>query len=117
MIQYRGSEEKKEYNDAKFGQFGVELLKDDITIGYILLQDTDGGWDYTLLTIDCLEADGGVYEDVPTVLDVIKNIIEDMEDLISYNHSFDDIPNGYVFVGYNELLEEYENYDICRNWE
>lgn len=116
MIQYRGSEEKKEYNKAQFGQFGIELLKDDITIGYILLQYTDGGWDYTLLTIDCMEADGGVYEDVSTVLEVIKNIAKDMEDFITYNHSFDDIPNGYVFVDYDELLEEYE-YDICRNRE
>lgn len=116
MIQYRGSEEKKEYNDAKFGQFGVELLKDDITIGYILLQDTEDGWDYTLLTIDCTEIDGGVYEESEqtlTVLDVIKDLAESME----YCQLLVEVPNEYAFVDYDELWEEYENNDICRDRE
>lgn len=45
---YYGSEDEN-HSDAIFGQYGVELAYDNLIVGYLLLQDTECGWDYTLL--------------------------------------------------------------------
>lgn len=112
---YYGAEDEN-HSDAIFGQYGVELAYDNLIIGYLLLQDTECGWDYTLLAPNCMEIDGGVYEESEqalTVLDVIKDLAESLE----YCQLLEEVPNEYAFVDYDELWEEYENNDICRNRE
>lgn len=112
---YYGAEDEN-HSDAILGQYGVELAYDNLIVGYLLLQDTECGWDYTLLAPNCTEIDGGVYEESEqalTVLDVIKDLAESME----YCQLLVEVPNEYAFVDYDELWEEYENNDICRNRE
>ena len=69
-----------------------------------------------MLAPNCTEIDGGVYEkseQALTVLDVIKDLAESLE----YCQLLEEVPNEYAFVDYDELWEEYENNDICRNRE
>lgn len=112
---YYGAEDEN-HSDAILGQYGVKLAYDNLIVGYLLLQDTECGWDYTLLAPNCTEIDGGVYEESEqalTVLDVIKDLAESLE----HCQLLVEVPNEYAFVDYDELWEEYENNDICRNRE
>lgn len=79
---------------------------------YILIHETDGGYDYSILGEDYREIDGGVYDDSNvTIREVLQGIVEDLKQNPDTNGAKGSITehSELVPVNYGELEEKMEN--------
>lgn len=79
---------------------------------YILIHETDGGYDYSILGEDYREIDGGVYDDSNvTIREVLQGIVEDLKQNPDTNGAKGRITehSELVPVNYGELEEKMEN--------
>ena len=79
---------------------------------YILIHETDEGYDYSILGEDYREIDGGVYDDSNvTIREVLQGIVEDLQQNPDINGAKGRITGDreLVSVNYGELEEKMEN--------
>lgn len=79
---------------------------------YILIHETDGGYDYSILGEDYREIDGGVYDDSNvTIREVLQGIVEDLKQNPDTNGAKGRITEDseLVPVNYGELEEKMED--------
>lgn len=79
---------------------------------YILIHETDEGYDYSILGEDYREIDGGVYDDSNvTIREVLQGIVEDLKQNPDINGAKGRITGDseLVSVNYGELEEKMEN--------
>lgn len=79
---------------------------------YILIHETDGGYDYSILGEDYREIDGGVYDDSNVAIhEVLHEIVEDLKQNPDTNGTKGRITEDseLVPVNYGELEEKMEN--------
>ncbi|RKI22838.1 ImmA/IrrE family metallo-endopeptidase [bacterium 1xD8-6] len=79
---------------------------------YILIHETDGGYDYSILGEDYREIDGGVYDDSNvTIREVLQGIVEDLKQNPDTNGAKGRITeeSELVPVNYGELKEKMED--------
>ena len=79
---------------------------------YILIHETDGGYDYSILGEDYREIDGGVYDDSNvTIREVLQGIVEDLKQNPDTNGVKGRITeeSELVPVNYEELEEKMED--------
>lgn len=79
---------------------------------YMLLHETDGGYDYSILGEDYQEIDGGVYDDSNvTIREALHEIVEDLKQNPDTNGAKGRITEDseLIPVNYGELEEKMEN--------
>lgn len=79
---------------------------------YILIHETDGGYDYSILGEDYREIDGGVYDDSNvTIREALQGIVEDLKQNPDTNGAKGHITEDseLVPVNYGELEEKMED--------
>ena len=91
---------------------------------YILIHETDEGYDYSILGEDYREIDGGVYENNPdeteeyvTIREALQGIVEDLKENPDTNGAKGHITEDseLIPVNYEELEEKMENAEQIEN--
>lgn len=78
---------------------------------YISIQETEGGYDYSIMGMDYKEIDGGVYDNPDiNIRDALKNIIEDLKENPFDNGARGNISDNdkLIPIDYDGLMEKVE---------
>lgn len=104
--------------ETKTQEYMDRELAFSIVDRYILIHETDGGYDYSILGEDYREIDGGVYENSSdetqvnvTIREVLQGIVEDLEQNPDTNGAKGRITeeSELVPVNYEELEKKMED--------
>ena len=103
------SDQKQEQSEPKKAE--ETELAFQIADRYISIQETEGGYDYSIMGMDYKEIDGGVYDNPDvSIRDALNNIIEDLKE-----NSFDNGARGnigdndeLISIDYDGLMEKVE---------
>lgn len=103
------SDQKQEQSEPKKAE--ETELAFQIADRYISIQETKGGYDYSIMGMDYKEIDGGVYDNPDvSIRDALNNIIEDLKE-----NSFDNGARGnigdndeLISIDYDGLMEKVE---------
>lgn len=78
---------------------------------YICIQETKGGYDYSIMGTDYKEIDGGVYDNPEvTIREALDDIVEDLKSQPDYNGEKGNIQRDdkLIPIDYEELMEKVE---------
>ena len=78
---------------------------------YICIQETKGGYDYSIMGTDYKEIDGGVYDNPEvTIREALDDIVEDLKSQPDYNGAKGNIQRDdkLIPIDYEELMEKVE---------
>ena len=78
---------------------------------YISIQETEGGYDYSIIGTGYKEIDGGVYDNPEvTIRDALDDIVEDLKSQPDYNGAKGNIQRDdkLIPIDYEKLMEKVE---------
>lgn len=99
-----------EMKKALAGEQETELAF-QIADRYISIQETEGGYDYSIMGADYKEIDGGVYDNPDvSIREALNDILEDLKDNPFDNDARGNIRDSdeLIPIDYNELMEKVE---------